>query len=128
MAIFYNVVSRKNPLNHDQPPKYYATLKSVGRVGTRELAKQVADETTLNPKEVELSIVLLAKVAKRLLMQGHTLILEDLGTLYLTASSSGAETAEGVSGKSIQSVNVRFTPSRAFKDEVGRAERRRNLR
>ena len=128
MAIFYNVVLRPNPNDRTQPPKYYALLKSVGLVGTKEIAKQMADETTLNPKEAEMAIVQLAKIAKRLLMQGYTLSLEDLGSMRLTANSTGSETAEAVGAKSIKGLNVRFSPSKMFKEEVGRAELKKALR
>jgi nucleoid DNA-binding protein len=53
---------------------------------TREIVKQMADETTLNPKEAEMAIVQLAKIAKRLLMQGYTLNLEDMSSLRQAAS------------------------------------------
>ena len=128
MAIFYNVISRPNPRDRDQPPKYYALLKSVGMVGTKEIAKQMADETTLNPKEAEMAIVQLAKIARRLLMQGYTLNLEDLGSLHLTASSTGADTAEAVGAKSIKNLNVRFGPSKAFKEDINRAELKKAIR
>ena len=128
MAIFYNVITRANPRDREQPLKYYATLKSVGVVGTKEIAKQMADETTLNPKEAEMSIVQLAKIAKRLLMQGYTLSLEDLGSMRLTANSTGAETAGEVSAKSIKGLNVRFSPSKAFKEEVSRSELKKAIR
>jgi predicted histone-like DNA-binding protein len=97
-------------------------------MGTKEIAKQMADETTLNPKEAEMAIVQLSKIAKRLLTQGYTLNLEDLGSLRLTASSTGSETAEAVNAKNIKGLNIRFAPTKAFKEEINRAELKKALR
>lgn len=45
-----------------------------------EVAKLVADETTLNPKEAEKAVYQLEKVMERLLLDGHTVQLGELGS------------------------------------------------
>jgi len=50
------------------------------RVKEREIAKQIADETTLNPKEAEMAVSQLLKVVVNILLHGGTV---QLGSLCL---------------------------------------------
>lgn len=43
--------SKKSP--KDKSVKFYPVIKTVGRVSEHEVAKQLAEETTLKPKEAE---------------------------------------------------------------------------
>jgi hypothetical protein len=56
MAIFYKKVQRGNPSNPAAPKLWYPLLRSVGMIKEKEVAKLLADETTLNPKEAEMSL------------------------------------------------------------------------
>ena len=50
MPLFYNRVQRVNPRDPKDARKWYPILKSVGQVDEHEVAKLVADETTLTPR------------------------------------------------------------------------------
>ena len=52
MAIVFNKVARKSP--KDKSVKYYITPKTIKLVGLRDIAKLVAENTTMSPQEVEL--------------------------------------------------------------------------
>jgi hypothetical protein len=56
MSIIFNKVERANPQDRTAPKKWYPTLKTISQVGEKEVAKEIADETTLNPKEAEMGI------------------------------------------------------------------------
>ena len=51
MALFFKRVQRVNPSNPAAPKRWYPILKSIGLVKEKEVAKMLAVETTLNPKE-----------------------------------------------------------------------------
>jgi nucleoid DNA-binding protein len=51
----------------------------TGLVKEKEVAKLLSDETTLNPKEAEMTLYQLLKVIIRLLLDGHTVQLGELG-------------------------------------------------
>lgn len=122
MALFFKKTQRGNPSNPDAPKKWYLILKSVGTKRTREVAKEMADETTLNPKEAEISIYQLVKILIRMLKDGHTVQLDDLGTFYLTASSTASDSEDKVTAKNLTGLNIRFKPDKAFLEEINKAQ------
>ena len=78
MPVFFNKVERGNPANTSAPKLWYPVLKSTRLVKEKEVAQLLSDETTLNPKEAEMSIYQLFKVVVRLLLDGHTVQLGPL--------------------------------------------------
>jgi predicted histone-like DNA-binding protein len=121
MALFYRKVQRGNPSNPAAPKLWYLILKSVGLVKEKEVAKLLADETTLNPKEAEMTLYQLFKVVIRLLLEGHTVQLGELGSFRLTARSEGAETEDEANANKIKSVHVHFTASDALREQIQHA-------
>lgn len=122
MAIFYNKIQRANPSNPTGPKKWYLALKSLGQKRTKEVAKLMADETTMNPKEAEVAMYELVKALKFLLKEGDTVQLDDLGTFYITANSSASDTEEGVTAHSCTKLNIRFRPDAEFQAEINKAQ------
>jgi predicted histone-like DNA-binding protein len=121
MAIFYNRVQRANPQNRAET-KWYPALNALGTVKSGELARQMADETTMNPKEAEIALYELAKTLKRLLLSGYTVQIDDFGAFYLTAAATGANTREEATAACISAVNVRFRPAADLKAAIAKAE------
>ena len=84
----------------------------------------MSDETTMNPKEAEMALYELVKILKRELKSGKTISIDDFGTFYLTAKSSGEDTKEAVDAKNVLGLNLRFRPNPDFKAEIFKAELR----
>ena len=63
MPVFYSKVERRNPLMPEEPKKWYAVLKRIHMVKEKEVAKQIADETTLNRKEAEMALAQFEKIS-----------------------------------------------------------------
>ena len=121
MALFYNKTERANPLKRGEPKKWYITLKPLGIIREREVAKAMADETTLNPKEAEMTLYQAEKVIASKLLDGHTVELGELGAFRLTVSSKGADKKEDVTAQNVTKVNVRFIPSKSFRELINKA-------
>jgi predicted histone-like DNA-binding protein len=121
MALFYKKVQRGNPANPSAPKLWYPLLKSVGLVKEKQVAKLLADETTLNPKEAEMTLFQLLKVLISLLLDGHTVQLGELGSFRLTSRSEGSATEEEVNPGKIKSIHVIFTSSVALREQLGKA-------
>jgi predicted histone-like DNA-binding protein len=121
MALFFKKVLRGNPSNPAAPKRWFPILKSIGLVKEKEVAKLLADETTLNPKEAELTLYQLLKVVVRLLLDGHTVQLGELGSFRITARGEGSETEAEVNVNKITSVHIHFTPSDVLRKEIGNA-------
>ncbi|MDR2773359.1 MAG: HU family DNA-binding protein [Tannerella sp.] len=121
MPIVFNKVERANPQDRTLPKKWYPTLKTINQLGEKEVAKEMADETTLNRKEAEMSIDRLGIVLLRNLLGGNSVQLGDWGSFHLTCNGEGSETKEGVTAHSIKSMNIRFTPGKALKEALNGA-------
>ena len=115
-------MERGNPGNPAAPKKWYPVLKSTGMVKEREVARQIADETTLNPKEAEMAISQALKVVTALLLSGSTVQLGSLGSFRLTASTEASDTPEQVTASKIKKLNVRFTESEDLKNALKKAK------
>ena len=123
MPIFYNKVERGTPgAGASSPKRWYPVLKSTGMVKEREVAKLLADETTLNPKEAEMAVSQLLKVVTSLLLNGNTVQLGSLGSFRVTASTEGSDTKEEVTAGKIKKLNVRFTESEDLKNTLKKAK------
>ena len=123
MPIFYNKVERGAPgAGASSPKRWYPVLKSTGMIKEREVAKLLADETTLNPKEAEMAVSQLLKVVTTLLMNGNTVQLGSLGSFRVTASTEGSDTLEEVNAAKIKKLNVRFTESEDLKNTLKKAK------
>ena len=121
MPIFFNKTERGNPGNPAAAKRWYPVLKSTGLVKEREVARLLADETTLNAKEAEMAVSQLLKVVTNLLMSGSTVQLGSLGSFRLTASTEGSDTEAEVTGAKIKKVNVRFSESADLKNTLAKA-------
>jgi predicted histone-like DNA-binding protein len=107
---------RLNPQKRDEAKKWYhPSLKTVAQVQQREVAKEIADETTLNPKEAEMALDQLQKVLIRNLLAGNSVQLGDWGWFSLTCSGTPAETKEGVTAANIKGLKLRFMPGKSVK-------------
>ena len=122
MALFYNKVQRANPSNPAAPKKWYPVLKSIGRVTEKQVAKEIADETTLNPKEAEMAIYQFQKVLTKALLDGKTVQLGELGSFQLTIKSKGVENESAVTASLIEKINLRFAPSTDMKNNFKKAQ------
>jgi predicted histone-like DNA-binding protein len=121
MSLIYNRIERGNPSNANAPKLWYPVLRSMGMIKEKEVAKMLADETTLNAKEAEMAVSQLLKVVTNLLLNGNTVQLGSLGSFRLTAKSEGAASKEKVSTTQIKKLSVRFTESAELKDAVKKA-------
>jgi predicted histone-like DNA-binding protein len=121
MALFFKKVQRVNPSKPTEPKLWYPIIKSVGLVKEKEVANLLADETTLNPKEAEMTLFQLFKVIIRLLLDGHTVQLGELGSFRITAHSESSETADEVNASKIKSVHVHFTASDSLREQIKKA-------
>ena len=122
MAVFYNKVERANPSDRTAPKKWYAVLKSISLVSEKEVAKLIADETTLNRKEAEMALAQFEKILIRLLQDGYNVRLGDWGSFRLTCNSMPSDTKDEVSAKNISNLNIRFTAGKELKDAIQKAQ------
>jgi len=121
MPIFYNKVERINPQKREEPKKWYPSLKTVAQIQQKQVAKEIADETTLNPKEAEMALEQLQKVLVRNLLASNSVQLGDWGSFSLSCSGSPSDKKEDVTANNIKSLKINFTPGKALKNALKEA-------
>jgi predicted histone-like DNA-binding protein len=124
MTLFFNKMLRGKPGDPSGVKMWYLILKSLGLVRTREVARLLADETTLDPKEAEIALSLAGKITGRLLADGHTVELEGLGTFNVRANSAPSDTKEEVTAHNLKGLKIRFIPAPELVDVVSKASLR----
>lgn len=102
---------------------WYPKAKSIGRpVTTAEVAKKLADLSSLSTGDVKSVLDLLGGVIGDFMNQGRTVKLEGVGTFFYTinAEGNGVATPDEVSAKQIKGTRVRFIPevTRGVNSEV----------
>ncbi|MDR1273596.1 MAG: HU family DNA-binding protein, partial [Odoribacteraceae bacterium] len=118
MSVFFNRVERGNPMNPSMLKKWYAVLRAIKQIREKEVAKLIADETTLNHKEAEMALEQLEKILVRLLLAGNSVQLGDWGSFHLTCNSKGCDTREEVGANSITKLNIRFVPGKELREAI----------
>ena len=86
-----------------------------------ELAKELADKTTLNPMEARMALYQLQKVVIKALMDGKTVSMGELGNFRLTLSATGSDDKESADHTMINKINLRFTPAKPIKESIAKA-------
>jgi predicted histone-like DNA-binding protein len=121
MSIFTTKLSGAIRNDASAPKKWYPVLKSTGMIKEREVARLLAEETTLNPKEAEMAVSQLLKVVTTLLLNVNTVQLGSLGSFRVTATTESANTAAEVTAANIKKLNLRFSESEELKDLLKKA-------
>ena len=122
MPVRFNVTPRKDPRDQNSQPKYYATVKSLGRVDTHGIAKNINDMSTVNSVDVAAVLEAFMNVVPDQLAEGRIVELGDFGTFRISVSSEGAVEAADVNVRSITDVHVLFTPGKRFKKLLNATE------
>ena len=115
MSVKYNIVERANPSNREAPRKYYPSIRSSGRVTTREMAEMAADRSTLSTVDMMAAIESFLTIVPQQLAKGNIVELGEFGSFWLKTTADGAETVEAVNAAQITSIMPRSNPGKKFK-------------
>jgi predicted histone-like DNA-binding protein len=115
MPVKYNIVERGNPSNREAPKKYYPSIRSSGRVTTREMAEMAADRSTLTTADMMAAIETFLSIVPQQLAKGNIVELGDFGSFWLKSSADGADVPDQVGAEQITTILPRFIPGKTFK-------------
>jgi predicted histone-like DNA-binding protein len=121
MTIKFNVVERGRPGHPEVPKKYYPSIRSTGRISTRELAREASEMSTLSTPDIVAAIEAFLTLIPEHLADGDVVELGDLGNFWLRFSAEGADTPEQVRGKQITKLIPRFMPGKLFQQVLADA-------
>ena len=115
MSVKISVTQRRDPRDPNSQPKYYATVRSNGRVDSHGLAKDINKMSTVSSVDTAAVLEAFINVVPDLLADGKIVELGDLGTFRVSVSSEGAETPEEVTARSITDVRIIFQPGKRIR-------------
>ena len=90
----YSVSARNNPIEKNEPAKYYASAQTNSVMNLNQFAKHIATHGSVY-RRADIAAVLTMAVdcLREMLLNGTKVQLGDLGNFYVTFSSEGALTA-----------------------------------
>ena len=119
MAFKFKAIPKKNPRNPAAPAKYYASPTYSGEVTIRQLAKKIAEVSTVSSVDTMAVLEALLQIIPQELIEGRIVKLRDFGTFRITLSSEGVATADVLSSSNIKKLRLNFRPSKEFSDLTG---------
>ncbi len=122
MSVKFSVTPRKDPRDQNSQPKYYATVRSNGRVDTHGIAKDINKMSTVSSVDTTAVLEAFMNVVPDQLADGKIVELGDFGTFRVSVSSEGAEQPDAVTTRSITDVRILFQPGKRFKKLINSTE------
>ena len=118
-AIPYSLGLRlSNPSEKDSAKKIFAYAQSQ-TINSRQLANHWASHTSSFSRGECLGIIEdLCSEIQEMLLDGHAVLLDGIGKLYLTLSSEGVDDAADWTQSNIRCVNVRFQADRNLQSAI----------
>ncbi len=115
MTVKFNIVERGNPSNLQAPKKFYPSVVASGRKTLRQIAKRIAEISTISNADTMAVIEAFLTVVPQELAEGNIVELGDFGNFWLKINSSGMANPEQVNATNITNVLPRFNPGKEFK-------------
>ena len=122
MPVSYSVVAKGNPSKPKAPKKYYASAQSSGETSLRDLAKEIAEISTMSLPDVIGVLESVVMLVPRHISQGKIIRLGELGSLRISISSEGVEKPEEVSARNIKSNRFVFAPGKELQKALKQVE------
>lgn len=116
MAFKFKTVARKKPGDPASTPKYYLSPVYSGNTTLRQLAKRIAEISTVSSIDTLAVLEALLQLIPEELAEGKIVKLRDFGSFRITLRSEGKETEAEVSGDAVKKASVYFRPSTLFSD------------
>ncbi len=116
MAIKFKVIEKGQPgVVGGGQKKYYASPVLSGEADLDDLTKAIEKISTVSGADIRAVLYALVETVDDFLAEGKIVRLGELGTLRPSISSEGHDTAEEVTGRSIKSAKVIFSPGKILK-------------
>jgi predicted histone-like DNA-binding protein len=117
MSIKIKAIERGQPgVQGGGTKKYYASAQTSGEMTLNKMTKAVEKISTASGADIRAVIYALMDVMRDSLADGQIIRLGELGSLRVSISSEGEDTADKVSAASVKNAKVIFTPSKELKD------------
>lgn len=122
MPIFYNkvrkVVNPNAQAGQEIEYKWFPVAKAIRKATQKDIAKYISRETTLNPKEAEMAIAMLAEATDFYLKQGYTVSLGDWASFNVTLTAKGSASEKDCGPEDVTKVVPHCRFSKSFVSEL----------
>lgn len=106
--------------------KWYARLVHVDTLSTDDICRHIQKHGSIYTADVVKGVLEKFIICfEELLLEGHKLKLNGLGTFYLTAETKGEEKEEDFSADNIERLHVKFLPDQSKRSEYSGISMRR---
>ena len=102
--------------------KFYATPVHGKEVSLESLTKAIEKTSTVNGADIRAVLYAMVEEAVLGLSDGRIIRLGDLGSLRITLSSDGKDTAEAVNATAVKKAGVIFTPGAKLQEMLKTAK------
>lgn len=121
MSILLKKVQRINPSDKKAAKKWYPVQQTIEQLDESEVAKLIADETTLNASEALMAIRQLRKVVERALLDSKSVKLGDWGNFNLSLSTTGTDNKADLKADAVKGVRINFRPGTELRTALQQA-------
>ncbi len=117
MSIKFKTIERSEPgVAGGGNRKFYAFAKMTGTVDIEQLTASIEKISTISGADIRGVLYALLDVAAHELANSKTVKLGDIGSLKMSVSSDGYETADEVNAGAIKKSKVLFYPGKTLKE------------
>ncbi len=123
MPIKYKVIEKAQPgVAGGGEKKFYASPNVTGEKTLAGLTRDIEKISTVSGADIRAVLYALVDVMVDSLAEGQVVRLGELGSLRVSISSEGMDTAEEVNASTIKGAKVIFTPGKDIKKMLGNLE------
>lgn len=116
MSVKFKVIERGQPgVVGGGEKKFYASANMSGELTLDGMTKSIEKISTVSGADIRAVLYAMVDVLQDSLADGEIVRLGELGSLRVSISSNGEDTAEKVNKNSIKSSKVVFTPGKDIK-------------
>jgi len=117
MSVIFRTVERpSDPRVENSPKKFFPQLVTLGQsVDLNFIAQKMQDRSSLSIGDIRSTMQNFVEKLKEQLLEGKTVNIAGLGVFMLAAKSKGADKAEDITAKSVESVRIFFQANKELK-------------
>jgi len=90
--------------------KLYANIVNYSNIGNDQLVEYMATNSGINKSTAIAAVYALRSILTNYLLNGHTVVVPQLGTFSLGCNSKAQDTKDKVTADTIKRLKIRFTP------------------
>ena len=118
MGFRYRVKTKKDTINKEAVPKYYAVPVRSGKVDITHMAEVLSDRSSLTPGDIQATIIGLVDIMESYLHQGYSVELDNIGIFTLSVTSDGYETPKDCTPHRVRAQKVCFRAAPKLKKNL----------